>query len=661
MIPQETIAKIKEACRIEEVVGDFVTLKRRGVNMIGLCPFHNEKTPSFTVSPAKGICHCFGCGKGGDSVSFIMELENYTYPEALKYLAKKYGIQIVEEEQTPEQIKALGEREAMLHLSEFAQKYFSKNIFENEKGRSIGLSYFKERGFSESTIEKFQLGYCLDEWDAFTKEALKNGYSENDLVKTGLSVKKDDGKFFDRFKGRVIFPIHSSSGKVIGFGGRILTNDKKAAKYVNSPESEIYNKSKELYGLAFAKSQIISKNNCYLVEGYTDVISLSQAGIPNVVASSGTSLTTEQIKLISRFTKNITILYDGDWAGIKASFRGIDMILEQGLNVKVLLFPDGEDPDSFARSRRTLELQEYLENNTKDFIHFKIEVLKEEADKDPLKKAELIKDILNSISLIPDVIIRQVYITECSRLLKIEETTLVQEITKIFRSRFKKEKTEDFAGVEPVNTFEKPEEIKILNILMSCEAQEKNILRLLLKHGNRSIYQHFPRTPEEIENSDDGKDYFVAKVNVADFIVTEILHDEMDFDNDWYKIIFTHVKLAVDNQNEIDVETLMQHENPEIRSIVSNILISQHELSSMWKDHGIRTPTEEDDIVLSKNVLRSIFEFKMKKVDNLLHELAEKLKTTNDEEEQIIILGQMSFLKKQQAFFAKEFNRVVTK
>ncbi|MEG2666565.1 MAG: DNA primase, partial [Bacteroidales bacterium] len=382
MIPIEVKQQILDSARIDEVVGDFVILKRRGANLLGLCPFHQEKTPSFIVSPAKGIFKCFGCGKGGDSVTFLMEHEQISYPEALKYLARKYNIEIVEEEKTEAQIQKLNDRESLLQVSEYASSYFSKNLWETEQGRAVGLSYFRERGFSDVIIQKFQLGYCLDSWDAFSKEALKESYPKRYLVSSGLSIEKED-RLYDRFRNRVIFPIHSLSGRIIGFGGRVLTVDKTKAKYVNSPESEIYNKSQVLYGIFLAKRDIINKDLAYLVEGYTDVISLHQAGVTNVVASSGTSLTQDQIKLISRFTKNITILYDGDAAGIKASFRGIDMLLSQGLNVRVVLFPDGHDPDSFAKSHTSEQIEKYLQLHAVDFIRFKTGLLLEEVGEDP--------------------------------------------------------------------------------------------------------------------------------------------------------------------------------------------------------------------------------------------------------------------------------------
>ena len=432
MIRRDTIQTIIETARIEEVIGDFVSLKKRGSNYVGLCPFHNEKTPSFSVSPSKGIYKCFGCGKAGNVVNFVMEHEHYNYPEALKYLAKRYGIEVEEEEMTPEMKQELDERESMFAVNDFVTRHLHQNLMETDEGKSIGLSYLKERDFLEATIEKFQLGYALDKRDDYSKHAIKHGYKKEVLVKTGLTIDKND-LLIDRFRGRVIFPIHNLTGKVIGFGGRILSSEKSTAKYINSPDSDIYNKSKVLYGIYFARNAIVKQDNCYLVEGYTDVISLHQAGIENVVASSGTSLTVDQIKLIKRYTPNITILYDGDPAGIKASFRGIDLILEQGMNVKIVLFPEGEDPDSYARSHRTSEVQEFIKKQATDFIKFKTNLMMGETTGDPTGRASLIKEIVNTIAQIPDGINRAVYIKECSTELDIPEQTLMNELNKTLR------------------------------------------------------------------------------------------------------------------------------------------------------------------------------------------------------------------------------------
>jgi len=435
MIPHHTVEQILDAAQITDVVSEFVTLRKRGVNFLGLCPFHNEKTPSFTVSPTKGIFKCFGCGKGGNSVNFIMEHESLSYPEALKYLAKKYNIEVEEKELSAEEIQTQNERESMLVLSTYAARVFGENLFDTDEGKAVGLTYFKERGFRQETLKKFEVGYAKDEWEWLTKKAQKEGYKLDYLVKTGLTIQKEE-KTFDRFSGRVIFPIHSLSGQVLGFGGRTLKkDDKKTAKYLNSPESEIYHKSRIVYGIFQARKAILKDDKCYLVEGYTDVLSLHEAGIENVVASSGTALTQEQIRLIKRFTSNISVLYDGDEAGIKASLRGIDLILEEGMNVKVTPLPIGEDPDSFSKKKSIEEFLAYIEKNETDFIRFKTELLLKEAIADPIKKATLVKDIVRSIAVIPETITRTVYIQACSNQMEISEQVLYNEVNKIRRDK----------------------------------------------------------------------------------------------------------------------------------------------------------------------------------------------------------------------------------
>ena len=424
MIDKETVDRIFASANIVEVISDFVQLKKKGVNYQACCPFHNEKTPSFVVSPSKGLFKCFGCGKGGNAVTFVMEHENMTYPEALKYVAKKYGIEVAERELTPEEERRNDDRESMMVVSSYAAEYFAKTLHETPEGQNIGIAYFRERGFSDATILAFGLGYCPGGGDTFTRQALKEGYKEEFLAATGLTIKREDGTYYDRFSTRVIFPIHGISGRVIAFGGRTMRTDKKVAKYLNSPESEIYHKSDVLYGLYQAKRAITQEDCCILVEGYTDVISMHQSGIENVVASSGTSLTEGQIRLISRFTKNVTVIYDGDSAGIKASLRGIDMILREGLNVRVVLLPDGDDPDSFARKHNATELRDFILGHEEDFISFKTRLLLDEAQGDPLKKAALISDIVQSISVIPDAITRSVYTRECAKQMEIDEQVL---------------------------------------------------------------------------------------------------------------------------------------------------------------------------------------------------------------------------------------------
>ena len=431
MIDQATVDKIIDSANILEVVSDFVTLRKRGVNYVGLCPFHDEKTPSFSVSPSKGICKCFSCGKGGSAVHFIMEHEQLSYYEALKYLAKKYNIEIEERELSDEEKQIKSDRESMLIVNSFAQEYFSNILFQHSEGRSVGLAYFHERGFRDDIIHKFALGYSLEQRDALAIEAKKRGYKEEYLLKTGLCLEGQNGYISDRFRGRVIFPVFSLSGKVLAFGGRVLRKSDKLAKYVNSPESEVYHKSNVLYGIYQAKQSIVKNDNCFLVEGYTDVLSMHQAGVENVVASSGTSLTPGQIRLIHRFTNNITVIYDGDAAGIKASLRGIDLILKEGMNIKVVLLPDGDDPDSFAKKQSASSFTEYIKNHEVDFIRFKTNLLLDSAGNDPIKRAELISDIVQSIAIIPDTIVRSVYTKECSRLMEISEEVLLREINKI--------------------------------------------------------------------------------------------------------------------------------------------------------------------------------------------------------------------------------------
>ena len=438
MIDQATIDRIMDAAQIVDVVSEFVTLRRRGVNYVGLCPFHNEKTPSFSVSPSKGVCKCFSCGKGGNVVHFIMEHEQLNYYEALKWLAKKYGIEVKERELSNEEKQAQSVRESLFLVNDFANKYFQDILHNHRDGQAIGMSYFRQRGFRDDIIKKFQLGFSTESRDALYQEAKKKGFNTEYLVKTGLCYTRDDGQLRDRFWGRVMFPVHTLSGKVVAFGGRVLKTDAKVAKYVNSPESEIYHKSRELYGIYFAKQAIVKQDKCFLVEGYTDVISMHQAGVENVVASSGTALTSGQIRMIHRFTNNVTVLYDGDWAGIKASLRGIDMLLEEGMNIKVMLLPDGEDPDSFARKHNATEFQEYITAHEVDFIRFKTNLLMSEASGDPFKRSKVIKDIVDSIAVIPEAIVRAEYIKECSQMLQIEERILVSEVAKIKRAKEEK-------------------------------------------------------------------------------------------------------------------------------------------------------------------------------------------------------------------------------
>ena len=644
MISKETIQEIFEAAQIDEVVGEFVSLKKRGVNLLGLCPFHNEKTPSFTVSPKKGIYKCFGCGKGGNSVQFLMDHEQFTYPEALKYLAKKYNIEIEEKEQTPEEIKLLNEKESLFHVTDFAAKYFASNIFDSEQGRAIGLSYFKERGFREDTIKKFQLGYAIDAWDNFTAHAIKMGYNIDYLEKTGLTIVKGK-KTYDRFRGRVIFPIQNLSGRVLGFGGRTLSSDPKSPKYVNSPESDIYHKSKVLYGINLAKNSIIANDNCFLVEGYTDVISMHMAGVENVVSSSGTSLTTDQIRLISRYTKNITILYDGDEAGIKASFRGIDMILEQGMDVKIVLFPEGEDPDSFARSHRSSEVHDFIKDKAHNFIFFKTNLLIKDAEHDPVKKAGLIKEIVGTIALIPDQIIRSVYVKECSALMDITEQTLTNELNRIRRKTYDrklKEKARDEespAFIDP--SVIKPEKQAGVDYL-SSEHQEKNIIRILMTFGDRVI---------TLEYKDEDGNEKKQDIDVASYIVSDLLNDEIPFGNNLYQKIFNEVNNEISNENLPGEQFFLNHDDKEISALATTLLTSKYELND-WGRVKIHVISEEEKLKVS--VEHALLSIKLRWLERKFDETIKALQqATGDNDYEILLNSQKKLLKKKSAISAK--------
>lgn len=649
MIKPETIQEIFETARVDEVVGEFVSLRKRGVNMIGLCPFHNEKTPSFTVSPAKGIYKCFGCGKGGNAVNFIMDHEHYSYPEALKYLAKKYNIFIEEKEQTPEQLEFLNEQESLYHVSTFAQEYFSRNLNSTEEGKAIGLSYLLSRGITEAMVEKFQIGYCIDSFEDFTNHAVKEGYKRTYLEKTGLSIRKEN-RMYDRFRGRVMFPIHGLTGKVIAFGGRILSSEKSKAKYVNSPESDIYSKSKVLYGIYQGRTSIINKDNCFLVEGYTDVISLHQVGIENVVASSGTSLTTEQIKLIKRFTKNITILYDGDAAGIKASFRGIDMILEEDMNVKIVLFPEGEDPDSYARNHRTEEVEKFVRENAKDFISFKTDLLMQDAKNDPIKRASLIKEIVQTISLIPDGIYRSVYVRECSAIMNIQEQILMNELNKLLRKKYQdKYKGQGFENIE--TPLEPVEQIQLKSSdQYSAETQEREIIRLLLLYANHDIvFEELNELDQKIE----------VPIKIAEYIIHDLKNDEIEMQNPEYKMIFNEYESTL-SQGFIPGENhFVQHEDQNIAKLAIDIFSSPYELSDNWGKNKIRVKTEEDNLL--NLVSKSVMSYKSKKIDQMIIDNQKELKITLDTEEQLILIQKQISLKQISIEINKQLSRIITK
>ncbi len=638
MIKPETIQTIIETAHVEEVVGDFVSLKKRGVNYIGLCPFHNEKTPSFVVSPAKGIYKCFGCGKAGNAVNFVMEHEHYSYPEALRYLAKKYSIEIEEEELTPEMQQELDERESMFTLNNFINNYFQENLFNSEEGKAIGLTYFKERGFLEVTIKKFQLGYALDKWDDYSKHAVKNGYKKEILFKTGLSIDKGD-RMMDRFRGRVMFPIHNLTGKVIGFGGRILSKEKSTAKYVNSPQSDIYDKSKTLYGIYFARNAILKQNKCYLVEGYTDVISMHQAGIENVVASSGTSLTVDQIKLIKRFTPNITILYDGDPAGIKASFRGINLILEQGLNVKIVLFPEGEDPDSFVRSHPTSEVEEFITSQASDFISFKAKMLLEETVGDPSARAGLIKDMVETIAYIPDQIVRTVYVQECSTIMDVPEQTLMNELNKLLRKKYRKKIQASEQEVQEVAT-KQEETIREFDKL-DMSFQEQEIIRLMLLYGDRSFTETDTETEEQFS------------VNIARYVVDDLIAEEITFSDKTLGKIFDLYKEALEQEEVPRISYFTNHPDEEVAARAIELISTPYELSNNWEKNKIFVKTEEDQLKFLTNT--TILALKEKYITRQMKEIEEQLKQTTDDEEILMLLNAFRQLKE----VHKEINKVL--
>ena len=579
MIDRPTIERILDAAQIVDVVQEFVPLKKRGVNYLGLCPFHNEKTPSFTVSPAKEIIKCFGCGKVGNSVNFVMEHEHLTYPEALKYLARKYHIEIIEKELSLEEIEKQNERESLLVVTAYASRQFSENLFQTDEGISVGLTYFKERGFRQDTLKKFEVGYSFEKRDAFSRKALDDGFKQDFLVKTGLTIQHEE-RIFDRFSSRVMFPIHSLSGQVLGFGGRILKSDPKSAKYLNSPESEIYHKSRILYGIYQARKSITQEDRCYLVEGYTDVLSLHEAGIENVVASSGTSLTQEQVRLIKRFTQNITILYDGDAAGIKASIRGIDLVLEEGMNVKIVLLPDKEDPDSYSKKLSNEDFLKFLKENETDFIRFKTQLLLSEANNDPVKKADLIRDVVKSIAVIPEAITRTVYIKECSNVLEVTEPILYHEVNKLrqqknFQDRNKYPGPEDLPVRPPVI-------IKPVQNETVTYYSEKEIIRLLLKFGSLI----FDRTL----NQEDGKEEVLT---VSDYIVKEITSDDLHFDDRICAKIFSDFRFHAEQGLITGEKQFVKHEDPEISSLSADLLSDSHELSRIWKDKETYVETEE--------------------------------------------------------------------
>ncbi len=659
LIKPETIQRIVDTSRIDEVVSDFVSLKKRGTNYVGLCPFHNEKTPSFHVSPSKGIFKCFGCGKGGDSVNFIMEHEHYSYVEALQYLAEKYNVEIEEVQMSSEMKAELSEKETMFAVHQFAQKYFTDNLLNKDEGKQIALPYFKEREFSMETIKKFQLGYGLANWEAFTKEALQSGYTKEQLLKSGLSLEKE-GKYYDRFRERVIFPIHNLSGRILGFGGRILTSDKSKAKYINSPETDIYNKSKVLYGIHFAKNAIVKEDNCLLVEGYTDVISMHQAGIENVVSSSGTSLTTDQIRLIKKYTTNITIIYDGDPAGIKASLRGINMVLSEDMNVKIVLLPEPEDPDSFVKKNRAAEVKKYFTEKAQNFILFKTQLLLSEVKNDPILKSKVISEIIEDISLIPNTISRSVYIQECSNLFELPENSLISQLNKILAKRFKKSVQRSSEEQEITQTdedflIETSDALPQITVdYYNPQFQELSIIHMLLNHGNKKFIIEFV-------------DEFGVKQKserlVGEYVISELTNDEIEFINPIYSKFFEEFKVVYFDSTKDFIKHFTSHQDEEIRKLSIDLLSFPYTISPDWETKfNIYTAdiNIEKSPLLNEYVLSNILKLKLRNVEILIHEMEEKLKTELDSDEVLKILNKISIMNKIRVLLCKKLNITIT-
>ena len=639
MIDQATVDKIIDSANILEVVSDFVTLRKRGVNYVGLCPFHDEKTPSFSVSPSKGICKCFSCGKGGSAVHFIMEHEQLSYYEALKYLAKKYNIEIEERELSDEEKQIKSDRESMLIVNSFAQEYFSNILFQYSEGRSVGLAYFHERGFRDDIIHKFALGYSLEQRDALAIEAKKRGYKEEYLLKTGLCLEGQNGYISDRFRGRVIFPVFSLSGKVLAFGGRVLRKSDKLAKYVNSPESEVYHKSNVLYGIYQAKQSIVKNDNCFLVEGYTDVLSMHQAGVENVVASSGTSLTPGQIRLIHRFTNNITVIYDGDAAGIKASLRGIDLILKEGMNIKVVLLPDGDDPDSFAKKQSASSFTEYIKNHEVDFIRFKTNLLLDSAGNDPIKRAELISDIVQSIAIIPDTIVRSVYTKECSRLMEINEEVLLREINKIKLSQLqngtppnkktlsetsadKQNSQAESAQNDDTGTSTETESIS-QGILQEKRAPspldpfEKTLVRYMIRYGFHDLFSEINEETGETETW-----------KVIPYILTDLRNDEIEFQHPLYKKVIAEINHIFDQEGEHLTRYFLAHPDEEISRLAVDLVSEKYQLS---KIHTKFQTIESEEEKLADLIPRALFELKDAITSLNIKHIREEIKKTAKE------------------------------
>lgn len=660
MIKRETIEKVLDAARIDEVVGDFVDLKKRGTSLLGNCPFHNEKTPSFHVSVSKGIYKCFGCGAGGDSLKFIMELEKYSYPEAIRYLADKYGISVEEVERSPAQLAAQDRRESLYVLSNWASKYFKDQLWNTDSGRNIALSYFKERGYTDDIIKKFDLGYSPDQWTALSDDAIKDGFQRDYLKEIGLAIERDDGSVYDRFRGRVIFPIHNLTGRVIGFGGRTLKTEKTVPKYVNSPESDIYHKSEVLYGLHFGKKSIKDDDVCYLVEGYADVLSMHQAGVENVVSSSGTSLTSGQIRLISRFTKNVVILYDGDAAGIKASLRGTDMLLEEGLNVKIVLFPDGIDPDSYVQMHGSTAFKAYVAQEQEDFIFYKTNILLKDTKGDPIKRADVIREVVESIALIPDEIKVSVFIQQCSGLLDIDERILLTELNKIRLKKIKahdrKEQQASKNLNDPVSSEMPPADLFLLDeertkLQTSTEApaaitadilQEREIVRILLNYGGELA---------EWEGEGD--------IPIAPFLLNAL--DDISFEDRASAFIVDIFKQKVEHFEIPDIKYFFSNEDPQVQDLAITCVTTPYELSPNWNDEKRKIYVRGEREHLKELTMQAIYRIKKRKVEKEMVKIREDLKVISDEDDIEILLAKYQKLKDAEKLLGVYLGNIVVK
>ncbi|MBK8947307.1 MAG: DNA primase [Flavobacteriales bacterium] len=647
MIAPDAIQRVKDAVRVEEVVGDFVALKRKGPRYLGLCPFHNEKTPSFNVSPALGIFKCFGCGEAGDAITFLQKHEHLSYVEAIRWLAKRYAIDLPEAEATPEQQLEHSERESLAAIQRFATDWSVGQLWDTDEGRRIGLAYFRERGFRDEVVRTFQLGYVPEQGAAFAAAARAQGFDPELLEKAGWIKRREDGTAWDFFAGRVTFPVHGLGGQVIAFGARTLRSDKKLPKYFNSPESALYIKSRSLYGIHFAKKAIADSGTCLLVEGYTDVISLHQAGIHNVVASSGTSLTEDQVRLIKRYARQVTILYDGDPAGIKASLRGIDLILAEGLGVKVVLFPDGEDPDSFARSRPSTEVEAFLRDSAKDFLAFKTELLVQDTGGDPVRKAAAIHDIVESIARIPDQVLRQLYIQQCGRLLEVSEQALISELNKVLRRAYRKQQGAGDAPEAVAPELQPPQPPPAP--IKGTNAQERDLLRMLLNYGHERILVPFQN---EDGSSSEGE------TSVAELMFELLALDDILFDEPLFKEIYLDYRHASNLGQAVDSTRYAGHEQPGWRDLAIDLLTERHLLSPNWKEpHRIHTTHERDKLLDALE--EGIDILRERRLDRMLEELDDRLRTAAEAEEQAGILREKMRLNTAKVALSRKTGRVV--